>query len=42
MHFLSTGYALMTIEELRMQMPLYVTTDDFLLGIADLTGEVMR
>jgi hypothetical protein len=42
MHFLSTSYTLMTIEQLRAGMPLPVTTEDFLLGIADLTGEVMR
>lgn len=42
MHFLSTSYALMTIEELQKSVPLHVTSQDFLLGVADLTGEVMR
>jgi predicted translin family RNA/ssDNA-binding protein len=32
----------MKIEELRAQLPLLVTDEDFLLGVADLTGEVMR
>ena len=42
MHFLSTHYTLMTLEQLQQGVPLPVTTEDFLLGIADLTGEVMR
>lgn len=32
----------MTLEQLQEGIPLPVTTQDFLLGIADLTGEVMR
>lgn len=42
MHFLANSYALMTIEELQKGVPLHVTSQDFLLGVADLTGEVMR
>ncbi|KAK9896906.1 Translin [Cystobasidium minutum MCA 4210] len=42
MHFLSTHYTLMTLEQLQQGVSLPVTTEDFLLGIADLTGEVMR
>lgn len=42
MHFLSSTYALMTIEELQRGVNLHVTPQDFLLGVADLTGEVMR
>ena len=42
MAFLSADYTLMTIEDLRQQTPLPVTSEDFLLGVADLTGEVMR
>jgi len=42
LHFLSASYALLTIEELRQSLPLPVTNEDFLLGVADLTGEVMR
>lgn len=42
MHFLSTHYTLMTLEQVQEGVPLPVTTEDFLLGVADLTGEVMR
>jgi predicted translin family RNA/ssDNA-binding protein len=42
MHFLSSAYTLMTIEELQGGVNLHVTPQDFLLGVADLTGEVMR
>ena len=41
-HYLANHHALMTVGQLRQQMPLPVTSEDFLLGVADLTGEVMR
>lgn len=42
LHFLASSYILITLDDLRTQMPLHLTVDDYLLGVADLTGEVMR
>lgn len=41
-HFLAASFALATLEDLQNQMPLRLTVEDYLLGVADLTGEVMR